>query len=127
MGYLKRHAGEKRTWIETAGVLVVSGVLAGFMLVQAIRSTSIAKREERDHDVRLQEARVKEAERIDLEQKLKKFESGEGLEMEARSRLNLQRPDEHVLIVLDDKKQTPTTTESKSPSFWTWVRGLFSW
>ena len=127
MGYLKRHGGEKRSRFEMSWAVVVSGVLALIMFTHAVRSYIIERRELRNREASLEEIQKKEALRADLKEKLDKLQSGEGLEIEARSRLNLQRPDEHVLIVLDDKDKTASTTQKADASFWERLKGLFPW
>ena len=58
----------------------------------------------------------------DLEAKLKSLETGEGVEFEARTRLNLQKPDERVLIIVDDKNATAEIDAQKKESILSWIK-----
>ena len=61
---------------------------------------------------------------VELEDRIAKLKSGEGLEMEARGRLNLQKPDEHVVVIVEDDKGGATTTDSIGRSWW---KNMLGW
>ncbi len=61
---------------------------------------------------------------IELKERIAKLQSGEGLEMEARGRLNLQKPNEEVLIIVDDEKKSTTPTDASGRSWW---RDMLAW
>ncbi len=55
-----------------------------------------------------------EKENLELLQKKKYFESEENIEREARRRLNLKRPDEHVAIIItEENKETQEESASR--------------
>lgn len=60
----------------------------------------------------------------ELEERIAKLQSGEGLEMEARGRLNLQKPNEEVLIIVDDDKKQATSTDESRRSWW---KNMLGW
>ncbi|MEK7649674.1 MAG: septum formation initiator family protein [Patescibacteria group bacterium] len=60
----------------------------------------------------------------ELEERIAKLKSGEGLEMEARGRLNLQKPDEHVVVIVEDDKGQATTTDNTRRSWW---KNMLGW
>jgi cell division protein FtsB len=68
--------------------------------------------------------RERKQEISDLEARIAKLKSGEGLEMEARGRLNLQKPDEEVLIIVDDESKQATSTNESARPWWRNVLGL---
>jgi|GEM_PF-1263569 len=66
----------------------------------------------------------REREIRELETRIAKLKSGEGLEMEARSRLNLQKPDEEVVIIVEDKKQEQAAVDETGRPWW---KNMLGW
>ena len=79
------------------------GIILFVALFGAVRAYRYRQSALHEHETVIKQIDERKREVATLEEKLRHFESGEGLELEARSRLNLQRPDEKVLIILDDK------------------------
>ncbi|MEK7630647.1 MAG: hypothetical protein AAB417_01275 [Patescibacteria group bacterium] len=65
----------------------------------------------------------REQEIRELETRITKLKSGEGLEMEARGRLNLQKPDEAVVIIVEDEKKKEVTSDNADRPWWKNVLG----
>src|SRR3989344_712311 len=83
-----------------AGALAVLFVVSAYQATHAYLNVKKIEKEKEELSRKIQERErgIKE-----LEASLKSFESGEGLELEAKGRLNLQKPDERVLIIVGDK------------------------
>lgn len=99
MKYLQR----SRSFLESPVVIGFLLVLASLTLYHTGRSLylqRISARENADIEAQIKQ---KEEEIQDLESKLQRLKSGEGVELEARGRLNLQKPDERVLIITEEK------------------------
>ncbi len=66
----------------------------------------------------------REQEIIILEGQISKIKSGEGIEMEARGRLNLQKPDENVVIIIEDEKKENVADDGADRPWW---KNLLGW
>lgn len=60
----------------------------------------------------------------ELEMRIAKLKSGEGLEMEARGRLNLQKPDEAVVIIVEDEKKSSEVSDEADRPWW---KSMLGW
>jgi len=58
-----------------------------------------------------------------LESEIERLKTSEGQEEEIRSKYNVSRPGEQLLIIVND--DTPTTTPEKSESWWDKFIGIF--
>lgn len=67
----------------------------------------------------------REREIAELKNTLERLASGEGLELEARSRLNLQKPDERVLIITGEPENGSTKKGQASDTYWARVKKWF--
>ncbi len=105
------------------GVVVVVFLVTAYQAWRSYVDTRAAlqKKEEVSQKLIQREREIK-----DLESKIAAFESGEGLEMEAKGKLNLKKPDEHVVIIVPAKDATSTASQSAATSFWQKIRDFFS-
>lgn len=111
-------------YIYRAGLFVL-GIFSLLLIINSYRVYSIAKKANAEHKVLQEEIQNRERQITELKSKITALESGEGLELEARGRLNLQKPDEKVLIVVDgsDEKQK----QEAAPEDVSWLLRLKKW
>jgi cell division protein FtsB len=124
MDHLKRRKGEK-SFFHSPAITIFVGLFCLVMLLNVVRVYVIFRNvdaEERDLKNQIAE---KEAHARDLQAKLKMLESGEGVELEARSRLNFQKPGERVLIIVNDKNKTVQTSTSTEQSILARIKKWF--
>ena len=90
-------------------VLFLALMGVGFAAFRAVMQMNGA-RAERQHT----EERVRELERTQaqLKEEVQDFTTGYGVEREARDKLNLRKPGEEVVIILDNTKGGATATTS---------------
>lgn len=103
---------QSTSFLHRRPVQIVLSILALGMAWHTLRSYLLWRGAlgEEENITRTIEERTKNIE--DLEKKLESFKSGEGLELEARSRLNLKKPGEEVLIIVDSKARPATEASS---------------
>ena len=111
-------------YVYRAGLFVL-GIFSLLLIINSYRVYSIAKKTNAEHKVLQEEMQNRERQIAELKSKITALESGEGLEIEARGRLNLQKPDEKVLIVVDgsDEKQK----QEAAPESVSWLLRLKKW
>lgn len=108
-------------------------MFAVLMVSNTVRVYILARGAEAERKKVADELASRQREIGDLEAKLKSLETGEGVEFEARTRLNLQKPDEHVLIIVDDKNATSEKDVQKKDSVlsrvkrWSGFNLLYGW
>ncbi|PJE64532.1 MAG: hypothetical protein COU90_01675 [Candidatus Ryanbacteria bacterium CG10_big_fil_rev_8_21_14_0_10_43_42] len=107
-----RNFQEKRQWRDILSsrfiiiplflLLIIGGVSSFRALMQGWEAQSARK----ETEVRIQEL---EEERRQLSSELEEFKSGRAIEREARQKLNLRKPGEEVIIIVDgeDKEDSP--------------------
>ena len=62
-----------------------------------------------------------------LNNDISKLETDEGVEETIRDKYQLAKPNEKMVIIVDDQKEPAQTPEEKNDhSFWSWVKKLFS-
>lgn len=106
-------------------ILLFLGALVAVTLYRTV-STYIIGRRTAEEKERLEEAvSEKEAAITQLRAKIEKIESGGGLEIEAKRRLNLQKPDEKVLVIVDDRGATTSENGEGKGGFWKKLKGWF--
>lgn len=123
MDRLKRDR-EQTPFLYSPLVLGVLGLFSLVLVVNVYRVYMLSRavaQEKQQLDATVQ---TSEAEINDLQNKIRLLESGEGLELEARSKLNLQKPDEKVLIVIEDDKKNGAATSTDKES---WFGRLKKW
>lgn len=123
MDRLKRDR-EQTPFLYSPLVLGVLGLFSLVLVVNVYRVYMLSRavaQEKQQLDATVQ---TSEAEINDLQNKIRLLESGEGLELEARSKLNLQKPDEKVLIVIEDDKKNGAATSTDNES---WFGRLKKW
>jgi len=99
----------RRSAIESTLVLVLLGGAAVFIAYGALRVYILKQRFAGGEAETQAKIQAKEKEIAELRGEIQKLKSGEGIEFEARNRLNLQKPDERVLVIIDgEKKVTPS-------------------
>ena len=117
MKHMRRHSRpyslSSRGWM-----LGLVAVLAALMAWHALR-VSLLSRTLRGERRALEETILKrEREIAELKSNIERTESGEGLEIEARSRLNLKKPGEEVLIILSQEATSTTRVETPENGLW---------
>ncbi|MEK7150719.1 MAG: septum formation initiator family protein [Patescibacteria group bacterium] len=124
MRHMKRGDRGAVFYIYRAGLFVL-GIFSLLLIINSYRVYSIAKKANAEHKVLQEEIQNRERQITELKSKITALESGEGLELEARGRLNLQKPDEKVLIVVDgsDEKQK----QEAAPEDVSWLLRLKKW
>ncbi len=105
-------------------ILILWGLalFAVLMVTNTVRVYVLARGAEAERKKVVDELTSRELEVKDLEAKLKSLETGEGVEFEARTRLNLQKPDERVLIIIDDKNATTERDAQKKEGVLSWIK-----
>lgn len=92
-------------------------VLTGLVGFNTLRVYFISRSVKKDGEGLSAQIQSRQKDIETLKEKLNMLESGEGVELEARGRLNLQKSDEHVLIIVE--KETATSSEDEESSgFW---------
>lgn len=104
-------------------LLVVLFVVVALVGYNAVRVYLNARAYDAERANLLKKIADREQSIQDLKDHINMLQSGEGMELEARARLNLQRPDEHVLIILDEKKDK--NDQDQAPK--SWFENIKSW
>ncbi len=115
----------RRSVLESTLVLALLGGFALFIAYGALRVFLLKQRFAGENAENQKNIEMKEKEIADLNEKIKKLKSGEGVELEARGRLNLQKPDEHVLIIGDTKNEKSKPIETQTENFFDRVKQWF--
>jgi cell division protein FtsL len=100
-------------------MFAVLGLFSCVLVYNTYRVYSMSKQLAAERGDLAQQIKSREQEIADLQAKIKTLESGEGVELEARSRLNLQKPDEKVLIVVDGASAQKTVSKPEQESWFT--------
>ena len=67
-----------------------------------------------------------EKDQSDLEVKINRLQSPEGIEKEAKNRFNVKKPGEEVLLIVEPPvKNTSTSAVGFSNSFWSFLKNFF--
>ncbi len=92
-------------------VVFLSLVLAAVFVVSAINAYIQKRRVSSEYTALLDTKQKREREVQDLERRLSDLNSSEGIEREARATMNLKKPGEEVIVIVDDnnkeKKEIP--------------------
>ncbi|MEK7576777.1 MAG: septum formation initiator family protein [Patescibacteria group bacterium] len=121
---MKRESRGVSFFASRAGIAIL-GIFSLVLVFNSYRVYSIAKKTNAEHEVLTHEIQDREAQITELKSKIAALESGEGLELEARGRLNLQKPDEKVLIIVDDNNKKPN--QAVAPENTSWFSRLKKW
>lgn len=113
----RRHS--KKTHQSRLPVLFATGLglLAVLFVTNAIRIYLISKNFDKERVDLARQINERESAIRDLKDKTNMLQSGEGVELEARSRLNLQKQGEHVLIIVDKDTAAQPQQEKKASLF----------
>ena len=95
----------------TLGVLALLFIWIG---AGAIKEAYRARKSEEGLDKLKQQIIGLEAKNSELNQMIDLFKQEAFVEQEAKERLNLKNPGEKVIIIVDDKKESPTSTGETS-------------
>ena len=72
-----------------------------------------------------------ETTRKDYDAQMSEIQTADGMDREARSRFNLQKPGEEVVVFVDDSKKTAPPPENKTTGAYhailRWFKNIFSW
>ena len=103
-------------------------VLATWGMINVLRTTYALNKE----ITRLKsEIAGAEATRKDYETQMSEIQTPEGIDREARSRFNLKKPGEEVVLFVDDSKKTTAVPESKVASAYhtmqRWLQSILPW
>jgi cell division protein FtsB len=114
----------KKSLIENPIVLVLIGLIVLAIVASSVSSFLRSRKFKLQLMGTRNEIAEYESKLEELESRIEKLQSDEGVELEARVRLNLQRPGEHVLVIVDDEENTGEVVDNNS-SWWAWVTGWF--
>ncbi len=106
-------------------VTIVLAFVCVLVLYQALRAYINMRQVSRQRDELTEKIQKLENEIAENREKIKSLESGAGIELEAKGRLNLQKPEERVLIIVDKSHSAGNATSSNNTSWWTKVKVLF--
>lgn len=102
-------------------VLFIFAVVVGYGSLRVAREGIIAYRERAAHQEKIQSLTEK---KHTLEKELARMLAPGVEEREAKERLNLKLPGEHVVVVLPDALKVQQSPYTKG--WWPWVRAWFS-
>ena len=67
-----------------------------------------------------------EKDQSDLEVKINRLQSPEGIEKEAKDRFNVKKPGEEILLIVEPPvKNVSSSTGNHSNAFWNFIKSLF--
>ncbi|MDA1335077.1 MAG: septum formation initiator family protein [bacterium] len=124
---MRRRARRKQT--QSPKALIIFGVVLFItigLVFNAVSAFLRSRNFQKDNNELTTTIEQKQEDIKALEDKLDMLKSGEGLELEARARLNLRRPDEKVVIIVDDKQNTKKDTVDSKKSLWTRITNWFN-
>lgn len=110
------------------GIILFFVVLAILGTINVLRTKSSLDRE----ITRLKDEIAKtDKSRQDYETQMSSLQTTEGIDREARSRFNLKKPGEEVVLFVDDaKKETPPPESEVAGAYHAiqkWFKNIFSW
>ncbi len=100
-------------------LLFLALVWVGWGSYNMVRQAWVLRRESQDTEKQIAELAKKKEE---LEAYIAELESRQGVEREAKSRLNLKLPGEEVVVVVPEEEKKEETT---SPAFWDRIKKFF--
>lgn len=110
----------KRSWLLNLSLLLVL-VVVGVGAFEEARIALQLKREEEAQSIKVAELQKRKS---DLEAKLLSLDHPEGVEREAKGRLNLKKPGEEVVVVLSD--DSVGSSSADRATFWDRVKNLLN-
>jgi cell division protein FtsB len=120
---LKRR-GRRKSYLDSPWVVLGLGIIAVSMTYYALSSFLRQRSVQDEQSLLNQEIEERTAAIVELKQQIDRVNSGEGLELEVRSRLNLQKPGERVLIIVDEEDDDDVIETQESEGFW---RRIIPW
>lgn len=105
--------------MESKPLIIFLGILVAVMVWHALGTywlRHLAQKEQAELEAAIAGKRDEIGE---LREKLNEIEVGEGLEIEAKKRLNLQKPGEGVIIIVEEgSKEVATSSQSGRQRLW---------
>jgi len=112
--------------MENPIVLFVGGLLILIIVAQA-SSAYLRSRTFRNQVANLKgESQQYETDIQELESRIAHLKTAEGVELEARDRLNMKKPGENVVVIIDENEKNQST-EGDDTSWWKRVSTWFPW